>query len=117
MLAGLVAWALPAPPVAPPMWRLALGAVAEEAAFRWGLQETLSARWPAMRRLAGPVSLANVAASATFSLLHLFAHQPAWALATFVPSLAFGYLWDRHRQLFSCVTLHLAYNVLYFFRP
>lgn len=115
VLAGGVAYALPRPAAALPLGMLLLKACAEEAAFRFGLQETVHRL--ISDRTFGPVSVANLAASATFSAMHLVSHSPPWALATFVPSLAFGLVWDRHRSLPLCVLLHFVYNALYFHRP
>lgn len=113
---GLAAWLLPAP--AAPLslaWILSKAAV-EEAFFRWGLQAALSTCLP-HRLLPGRISPANLATSAAFALVHLASHPPAWAWGTFLPSLVFGWNWDRHRLLVPCIILHAAYNILYFYRP
>jgi hypothetical protein len=85
----------------------------EEIVFRGLLQELLLG----VRRLAqplGPLTGANLAASLAFAGLHLFGHAPLWALAVLVPSLVFGYFWDRYRRLGPCVSLHVFYNAGYF---
>lgn len=113
---GFTAWLLPAPGTALGLGWLAAKAVVEELAFRFGLQETLNARL-GQRRVLPMIGLGNLLASAAFALLHLVSHPPLWALATFVPSLAFGLAWDRHKGLLPCWLLHFAYNGLFFYRP
>jgi len=116
LTAGFVAWLLPQPAVGPGLAWLAIQAAVEELAFRFGLQETLNVRLG--RRQALPfIGLGNLLASAAFALLHLVTQPPLWALSTFIPSLALGITWDRHRGLLPCWLLHLAYNALLFHRP
>jgi uncharacterized protein len=111
---GLAAWLLPRPAFSLGAGLLLLKALAEEAAFRFGVQESIARRWPARR---GPLSGANLAASALFALAHLAAHPPLWAAAAFFPSLAFGLAWERRRSLALCALLHFWYNWLLFARP
>lgn len=111
---GLVAWLLPRPAAVLSPGVLLLKAGIEEAVFRAGLQQALSRLLPA--RL-GPLTLANLLASAAFALAHLAGHPPLWAGLVFLPSLAFGLAWDRHRSLLLCTLLHFLYNALLFFRP
>lgn len=116
LAAGLAAWLLPQPGAGPGLGWLAVKAAVEELAFRFGLQETLNVRL-GERRVLPLLGLGNLLASAAFALLHLVSHPPLWALATFLPSLAFGLAWDRHRGLLPCWLLHFAYNALYFHQP
>ena len=115
LLAGFGAWLLPPPVQSLPVFWIVAKALAEELAFRWGLQEVLERRWSG--RDLGPFSAANWVTSILFAALHLIAHPPLWAAATLLPSLAFGHIWTRHRQLVPCVLLHVVYNLLYFYRP
>ncbi len=116
LAAGLTAWLLPRPGAGPGLGWLAIKAAVEELAFRFGLQETLNVRL-GERQVLPLLGLGNLLASAAFALLHLVSHPPLWALATFIPSLAFGLAWDRHRGLLPCWLLHFAYNALHFHRP
>jgi membrane protease YdiL (CAAX protease family) len=111
---GLAAWLLPRPAAALSPGVLLLKAGIEEAVFRAGLQETVARVLPARR---GPLTLANLLASAAFALAHLAGHPPLWAGLVFVPSLGFGLAWDRHRSLLLCILLHFLYNFLLFHRP
>ncbi|MEW5774437.1 MAG: JDVT-CTERM system glutamic-type intramembrane protease [Thermodesulfobacteriota bacterium] len=111
---GLTAWLLPRPAAALSPGILLLKAGIEEAVFRAGLQEALARFLPA--RL-GPLTLANLLASAAFALVHLASHPPLWAGLVFLPSLCFGLAWDRHRSLLLCALLHFLYNFLLFYRP
>ncbi len=116
LAAGFTAWLLPAPEAALGLGWLAAKAAVEELAFRFGLQETFNVRL-GQRRVLPLIGLGNLLASAAFALLHLVSHPPLWALATFIPSLAFGLAWDRHKGLLPCWLLHFAYNAFYFHRP
>lgn len=115
LAAGFIAWLLPPPIASLGLGWLAAKAAVEELAFRFGLQETLNVRL-GQRRVLPLLGLGNLLASSAFALLHLVSHPPLWALATFVPSLAFGLAWDRHKGLLPCWLLHFAYNALYFYR-
>ncbi|NCC24585.1 MAG: JDVT-CTERM system CAAX-type protease [Deltaproteobacteria bacterium] len=114
MAAGLIGIALPTPVHPVPVAALAAWALAEELIFRFGLQEGLR-RWLKDAGL-GPLTLANVVTSAVFAGVHFVHHPPVWAVATFVPSLAFGLAWDRYRRLWPCWVLHFFYNLMYFHR-
>ena len=87
--------------------------VLEEAVFRGLLQGML------FQPRLGPwkwhgITGANLLASALFVLAHLPHQSPGWALATFGPSLVFGYFRDRHDRLASPVVLHVWYNLGFF---
>jgi hypothetical protein len=112
---GFSAWLLPAPASVVPWTKLALFALYEEIVFRMLLQEGLHSL---LRRrfLAGGLSLANAGASLVFALAHLVHHPPGWALAVLLPSLVFGWAWDRYKSLLPCTLLHFVYNFLFFYR-
>jgi len=85
----------------------------EEWVFRGALQPALARTdWGA--RGAWGVSTANVATSIVFASAHALAHTPAWAAATFVPSLVFGYFRDRHATYAPSIALHVFYNAGWF---
>jgi len=85
--------------------------IVEEIIFRGLLQPTLekyfNQNWSVF-------SAANLLTSLAFALMHLINHPPIWALATFIPSLAFGYSMERAKNLSAPVTLHCTYNAGYF---
>ena len=84
--------------------------VLEEYVFRGGLQPWLAQH---LRQHAGPLSLANLLTSVVFCALHFLFHPPLWALGVFLPSLVFGYFYERHQRVLSPVLLHVAYNASY----
>ncbi len=114
LLLGLLGLLSPALSVPPPLWKIALLAVAEECVFRYGLQgwleQRLLRRHPAE---AGPISRANIVASLAFCLAHLPFSPLLHSLSVFFPSLVFGVLWSRHKSLLLCAGMHFYYNVLY----
>lgn len=79
----------------------------EEALFRGIIQPAIAAR---NNRHIGPVSFANIYTSLLFSCAHLIFREPAWAVAVFIPSLAFGYCMERYKQLAAPMLLHCYYN-------
>ncbi len=83
--------------------------VLEEIVFRGGLQGWLLKR-DAMRRTRFGISLANALVSLVFAAMHLLHQPPLWAALVFVPSLVFGWAWERHQTLLSPIALHMAYN-------
>lgn len=85
----------------------------EEIAFRGLIQSWLLA-YPWGRKRLGVLSLANSLTSLLFSALHLLTHTPLWALSVIIPSLIFGYFWERHGRLASPIALHCLYNAGYF---
>jgi membrane protease YdiL (CAAX protease family) len=85
--------------------------VLEEIIFRGALQPYFARRLPP---LPGPVSAANLVVSLLFTLAHFYSHPPLWAALVFIPSLAFGYLRDRHNSLQTPVALHVFYNAGYY---
>lgn len=112
---GFLGLYVPAPDVRLTLSWLFLKAFIEELFFRFLLQEGLDRLLKYGWRL-GPLSLANVAASLIFACMHLV-HQPAsWAFLTFVPSLAFGYIWQRYRSVVPGTLIHFAYNACLFYQ-
>lgn len=83
--------------------------VLEEIVFRGGLQDWLLKREP-MRRTRFGISLANVMVSIIFAATHLLHQPPMWAALVLLPSLVFGWAWERHGTLFSPIGLHMLYN-------
>lgn len=85
--------------------------VLEEVVFRGGIQQWLSERLSPRRWLG--ISPANILASLLFAGMHFFHHPPLWAASVFVPSLAFGFFWDRYHSLRAPILLHVFYNTGY----
>ncbi len=83
--------------------------VLEEIVFRGGLQSWLLKR-DAMRRTWFGISLASALVSLVFAAMHLFYQPPLWASLVFLPSLVFGWAWERHQTLLSPIALHMLYN-------
>lgn len=85
----------------------------EEWLFRGTLQPALARTvWGAAA--ACGITAANVATSALFAAAHLLSHAPTWAIATFAPSLVFGYFRDRHGNMLPSAVLHVFYNAGWF---
>jgi uncharacterized protein len=87
---------------------LAVQPVVEELIFRGALQGQLLEHGGARR--IGPVSMANLAATVAFVMLHLLVQPPAWAIAVAVPSLLFGHMRDRFASVVPPIALHATYN-------
>ena len=85
--------------------------IVEELLFRGTLQRWLYSK---SHRVFLHFSLANILTSILFTLSHFVNQPPLWALATFIPSLAFGYVMDRHKTVLAPVVLHISYNLGYF---
>jgi membrane protease YdiL (CAAX protease family) len=107
------------PPRAMPAWWPLLTAVIaapviEEIIFRAGVQHGLL-QWPHMQTMvfaSGPLhaSAANLLTAALFALAHVPAQ--GWVgLATFVPAVAIGMVYDRYRSVLPCIALHCAFNL------
>lgn len=114
-LAG-VACFLPQPVYHIAWFTLLLKAVAEEAAFRCILQETLNDTRLGRYQYMG-FGLPNVAVSLIFAGIHFVHHPPAWAAAVFIPSLVFGRTWDRYKSLTAVSMVHFFYNFVLFHCP
>ena len=83
----------------------------EELFFRGILQPILSKK---LHHRWGPISSANVVTSVIFVAAHFINHPPVWALATFFPSLVFGYMQERSGNVAAPIILHCSYNAGYF---
>jgi len=83
----------------------------EETIFRGILQPWLARRFTHTRL---NISLANLITSSIFAATHLFQQPILLALATFFPSLIFGYSQERYRRLMPPIILHITYNGGYF---
>lgn len=84
----------------------------EEIVLRSGLQQALLTR---CERRGDPrrFLMANLPAAIAFSAAHLVM-RPGWpALATALPALLIGAVYERQRCLFPCVALHAAGNALW----
>jgi membrane protease YdiL (CAAX protease family) len=81
----------------------------EEILFRGWLQQSLMSR-PKLHThwLLSP---ANLIASLLFAAAHLWRHNLLLVMAVFLPSLIFGYFYERHRGLCSPILLHGWYNL------
>ena len=96
----------------PALWMLVLlYPLLEEIIFRGILQPFLS-RF--VRTSWSILSLANIITSTLFVSLHFISHPPLWALATFFPSVIFGYIQERTNNLLAPIILHCSYNAAYF---
>lgn len=54
----------------------------------------------------------NLAVSILFGLAHAVAWPISHAAAVVLPSLLFGWLWQRYQRLWLCVAVHAACNVV-----
>jgi membrane protease YdiL (CAAX protease family) len=114
MSLGLVGWFLPQGRGL--SWPLILVlALEEEIVFRFGIQETLNRVF--REQGLWLLGWGNLVTSVAFTLLHFLGHPPLWAALVFFPSLVFGYMWDRHRNLLPCWFVHAFYNLCLFYQP
>jgi len=116
LVLGLGAWFFPPPKMNLAWSKLLYLAFFEELIFRFGLQETLNRQLTINLSQSG-LSLANILTSCIFALLHLFQHPPLWSLLVFLPSLIFGWVWDRYKNILPCWLAHFLYNYIFFYRP
>ena len=61
------------------------------------------------------ISVANLITSFLFILAHSITGSPLWSAATFIPSLIFGYSFERYKSLKAPIFLHCYYNTGYYF--
>lgn len=91
--------------------------ILEEIVFRGLVQESIQqllANTPCPKQIIWRIGSANILASTFFSLSHFWAHSAGWAIASFVPSLVFGYFKDRYQSLSPSITLHIFYNLVFY---
>ena len=118
LVPGLFAVLLPRPAHDIATSVLLLRGFAEELFFRAGVQESLALALGRRQTewAVGPVTPANLLGSAVFALAHLAVNPVPMAALTFFPSLVFGWLWDRHRNVVPCWLCHFFYNICLFGR-
>ncbi len=92
---------------------IGLQPLVEELLFRGVVQGALLRTIAGARRCAR-LSVANCATSIAFGALHFVHHPPLWALATVAPSLALGWLRDRHGSTWSAALTHAIFNAEFF---
>jgi uncharacterized protein len=85
----------------------------EELLFRGLLQGALL-RTRVGARGRGHLTVANLASSLAFVAVHFVHHPPLWAVATLVPSLALGWIRERHRSTWSAVVTHVLFNAEFY---
>lgn len=90
--------------------------IVEEWLFRGIIQPAISERLKvsASSGKRPGISAGNFHTSLLFALAHLIQHPPPLALATFFPSLVFGFFRDRYSSVVPAVVLHVAYNYCWF---
>jgi membrane protease YdiL (CAAX protease family) len=81
---------------------LLFAALPEEWFFRAYFMTRLGTGWQA-----------NLITSLVFALLHGLAWGPATAILVFIPSLLFGWLYQRRRDLILLVLVHALSNLVY----
>lgn len=96
--------------------------VLEELIFRGLIQQTLTHQaWltrffnTITRLTTGHISAANLVTSVLFTGLHFLYHPPLLALGVFIPSLIFGWFFDRYHCVLPAILLHSAYNAVLLF--
>jgi membrane protease YdiL (CAAX protease family) len=105
---------MPAPPLlafGPWAWLVVVSPILEELFFRGLVQTEVRRR---LGRSYGPVSQANLLTSVVFAALHVVQHPSASVVLVTIPSLMYGYFFDRFNSLRSPIGLHILHNALYF---
>lgn len=103
---------------APANWPLLASVVlwqpaVEELLFRGFLQGVLLRTHAGARDLAG-ISVANLATTVAFVMMHLVNHPPAWAFGVLFPSLLFGFYRDQSGSTWPPMALHVVLNGAFF---
>lgn len=96
------------PPLRLILISLILSPVAEEMFFRGVVQDYLKRR---MGRILYGISLANILTSVLFSVSHVFLWNFVHSALVFIPSLAFGYLYDKTGKIYLPILIHTFYNL------
>ena len=81
----------------------------EELAFRGVIQEYIASKTKQYSSL-WHISVANIATSVLFVLMHFVHHTPMWAMLVFIPSLLFGYFKEQYADIRASIFLHMFYN-------
>lgn len=84
--------------------------VLEEVLFRGVIQGQLIQKNWAKQTFSG-FSYANWLTSLLFVGLHLFYHQPLWAISVILPSLLFGHFRDYYHSILPAIILHASFNL------
>ncbi len=91
--------------------------IVEELIFRDVFHRWLHEQWRGFAfksRLSQFLSPANIFTSLIFASLHLMSQPWQWAAMVIVPSLIFGYFFERHNSVLPCIKLHSAFNSAFF---
>lgn len=83
----------------------------EEFVFRGMMQRGLL-KTSIGRRCYGPITLANIVTSSLFAIAHLPRGGLLLAAGVIVPSICFGYFFERHQRLVSPIMMHMAFNLI-----
>lgn len=83
----------------------------EELLFRGIIQGQLG-RYEWAQRLVLKLTVANIATSVLFVVIHLIGNLAIWSMAVFIPSVLFGYFRDRYNSVYPSMILHCAYNAM-----
>ena len=97
------------PPLSVFIYGVLLYPLLEEFVFR-GLLHASLLQIDVMRQRIGPLSLANAITSVLFAISHLISQSPLQAASVFLPSLAFGYVFERYGHVAPAILLHAFYN-------
>jgi membrane protease YdiL (CAAX protease family) len=99
----------------PWVWPVVVSPILEELCFRGLLQAELRRRLGhSYGPMYGPISHANLLTTVIFATLHLAQRPSAFVALVAIPSLMYGYFFDRFNSLRSPIGLHLLHNALYF---
>jgi len=102
-------------PSNPTAWFIVVGwqPLIEELLFRGLIQgQLLGTTWGRRRFL--HLSHANLVTSALFVMIHFVTHTAPWAMSVFLPSLIFGWLRERHGNIWSPLFTHATFNLAFF---
>ena len=86
---------------------------AEEAVIRYGVQDGLLERMESL----GPRErniLSSACVASVFTASHILLRPDLLSAATFLPAFAIGLVYGRVRTLAPCVSLHAAFNLIWF---
>ncbi len=89
-----------------------LNPILEEIVFRGYLQNMLLKYKPLVINIIG-ISFANLIVSIIFALLHLLNSSAIMAAAILIPSLVFGFFYQRYQSIIPSILLHIYYNIIF----